>query len=78
MGVGSANDGDDSHAMVCIIDPVDHPIGATMGAVSIIERWTEAFTGPLRVVEQRPTDELVRSKGERLRHVLGELPPGRG
>ena len=51
IDVESANDGDDSHAMVGIIDPVDHPIGATTGAVSIIERWTDAFTDPLRVVE---------------------------
>jgi hypothetical protein len=78
IGVGSANDGDDSHAVVGIIDPVDHPIGATTGAVSIIERWTEAFTDPLRVVEQRPNDELVCSKRDRLRQVLRELPPNRG
>ena len=78
IGVGSANDGDDSHAVVGIIDPVDHPIGATTGAASIIERWTEAFTDPLRVVEQRPNDELVCSKRDRLRQVLGELPQNRG
>ncbi len=78
IGLGSANDGDDSHAMVGIIDPVDHPIGAATGAAAIIERWTEAFTDPLWVVEQRPNDELGCSKRDRLRQVLRELSPGRG
>jgi hypothetical protein len=71
------NKGDDSHAVVGIIDPVDHAIGATTGAVSIIERRTELFTDALRIVEQRPDDELVRRKRDRLWQALGELPPSR-
>jgi hypothetical protein len=48
------NNGDDSHAMVGIIDPVDHAIGATTGTVSIIKCRTELLTDALRIVEQRP------------------------
>jgi hypothetical protein len=69
------NDGDDSHAMPSIIDPIHDAIGATTGTVSIVERWTEPLTDALRVVERRPDDELVRRKRNRLGQVLGELPP---
>jgi hypothetical protein len=56
------NDGDDSHAMASIIDPIDDAISATTSAVSIVERRMEPFTDALRVVEQWPDDELVRRK----------------
>lgn len=63
--------------MVGLIDPVDHAVGATTGAVSIVERRTEPLTDALRIVEQRPDDELMRRKRDRLGQVLGELPPSR-
>ncbi len=64
--------------MLGIINPVDHAIGATTGAESIVERWTEPSTDALRIVEQRPHDQLVRGKCDGLRQVLGELQPSCG
>jgi hypothetical protein len=71
------NNGDDSHAMVGIIDPVDHAIGATTGAVSIIEWRTELLTDALRIVEQRPDNELMRGERNGLGQGLGEWPASR-
>jgi hypothetical protein len=72
------NDGDDSHAMASIIDPIYDAIGATTSAVPILERRAEPLADALRVVEQRPDDELVRRERDRLGQLLGELPPSRG
>jgi hypothetical protein len=71
-------DADDGHAMMGIIDPVDHSIGAASGAVSILERGTEPLADALRVVEQRPDYELVRRKRDWLGQVFGQLPSSCG
>ena len=60
------NNGDDSHAMVGIIDPVDHALGATTCAVSIVKGRSRLPTR-LRIVEQRHDNQLVRGKRDRLR-----------
>ena len=71
IGLESVNDGDDSHAMASIIDPIYDAIGATTSAVPILERGAEPLADALRVVEQRPDDELVplsNSRSVRCRH----------
>src|SRR5512144_494860 len=65
VGVGSAHDADDSHAMMLLVDPVDHAVGATSGAVSILERRTKPLPTPVWVVEQWADDEVVRREGHR-------------
>ena len=78
IGVGSVNDADDRHAMVAVVDAVDHMIGAAAGAVSIVKRRPEPLADPLWVVQQWPNDELVRRERDSLGQLLGKLPPGRG
>jgi hypothetical protein len=39
VGVGSVDDTDDGHTMVFGVDAVDHSVGASAGAVPIVERW---------------------------------------
>jgi len=78
IGVRSVYDADHGHQEMSIIDPVDHAVRAASGAVSIIERWPEALANPLGIVQQWTDDELVCRKCDRLREVVGELPPGGG
>jgi hypothetical protein len=66
---------DHGHRSALVVDAVDDAVGATARAVPILQGRAELFADPLGVVEQRPDDELVRRKRDRLGQVLGELPP---
>jgi hypothetical protein len=45
------------------VDAVDHAVGATPGAVPIIEWWLESLANTARIVEERADDELVCREG---------------
>lgn len=69
---------DDSHDSLRVIDPVDDAIGPAPGAVTVGQRWSEAFADAVRFVEKRPHDELVRRERRRLGQAVGKLTPGSG
>lgn len=68
----------DRDGLLCLIYPVDDAVGAPPSDMPVRQRWTQALTHSLRVVEQRPHDELVRSEGHRLGKLLPQLSSGRG
>ena len=72
------DDGNDGHGVAGFVDSVDHPVGASTGAAPIGQWRTESLADPMRVVEQRPDDELVGGEGHRLGKLVGQLPSGCG
>jgi hypothetical protein len=63
-------DVDDRHGSRRVVAAVDDAVGASPGAVTIIERGVEALADSLRVVQQRPDDELVCGEGNSLGQML--------
>jgi hypothetical protein len=70
IGVRSVNNGDDDHAVMLLVDPVDHPVRTAAGAVPVVERRAKSLADPMRVVKQRADDEVVRRERNRLRKAF--------
>jgi hypothetical protein len=68
----------DCDSALLVVDAVDDAIGAAAGAVSISQWRLEPLAYPLRVVQQRADDELIRSHRHGFRWRLGKLPAGGG
>lgn len=66
-------DVEDRDASLLVIDAVDDAVGASPGTVPIIERDMEALADSLRVVQQRPYDELVGRECNGLGQMLRKL-----
>jgi hypothetical protein len=73
VGVGAACDGDDRDLVPLLIDAIDHPVGATPSAVTVLQRRLEAFADALWVSPQWAYDERVGRKRDRLGETLGKL-----
>src|SRR4051794_28902709 len=71
-------DVDDRHGSRRVVDPVDDAVGASPGTVTIIEGGVEALADSLRVVQQRPDDELVCGESNSLGQMLRKLTSRRG
>lgn len=61
-----------------IVDPVNDPVTATASAVPIIQRHQQTSAHAVRIVQQRPVDELKRGKRHRLGRSLSQRPPNGG
>src|SRR5690348_11324111 len=61
-----------------IVDPVNDPVTAPAGAVSIVQRRQQTSAHTVGVVQQRSVDELERRKRHRLGEPLSQRPPDRG
>jgi hypothetical protein len=56
----------DGHGMALDVDSVDHAVGASVGAVPVVEWWAESFPDAVRVLQQRAVGELAGGEGHRL------------
>ena len=65
---------DHGHRSAVVVDAVDNPVGATPGAMTIVQRGAELLADPVGIVEQWPDDELVGGCGDGFRQMFGELP----
>jgi 1,6-anhydro-N-acetylmuramate kinase len=72
------DDSDDGDPTTLEVDPVDHPVGASSGTVSVLEWTPESLADSVRILEQRSQDELVRGGGDRFGQLVGELATGCG
>jgi len=72
------DDGNDGHRVAGFVDSVDHPVGASPGAVPIGEWRSQPLPDPAGVIQQRPDDELVGGEGHRRGELVGQLPSGCG
>lgn len=68
-------DADNSHAVEVVVDPVDNAVCAAPGGVPVFERWSKLLADPMRIIEERSDDELVRREGDRFGKTLSELSP---
>ena len=66
-------DVEDRDASLLVVDTVDDAVGASPGAVPIIERDMETLADSLGDVQQRPDDELVCCEGNGLGQMLRKL-----
>lgn len=59
VGVRSVHDADDRHAVLFVVDPIDHAVRAAAGAVPVVEWRTQLFPDSVGAVEQWADDEFV-------------------
>src|ERR671918_1336864 len=78
IGFSSTDDTNNGHATALVVDPVDDAVGAAAGAVSVMVWGTQSLAHPMRIVQQRADDQLVRGEGDGVGKLLGELATGRG
>ena len=71
--IPAVRDVDDRHGSRRVVDAVDDAVSASPGAVTIIEGGVEAPADSLRVVQQRPGDELVCGESNSLGQMLRKL-----
>jgi hypothetical protein len=69
---------DDRHRSVCVADAVDDAIGASPRTMPTAERSLEPLADSLRVVQQRPDDDLVCGDCNGLGQMLHKLASCRG
>jgi hypothetical protein len=72
----SWRDTDDRNQVACIVDSIDDAVGSSSGAVSIGQWRFKSVAHTMRVIRQRPDDELVRCERHRLRQGFSELTAG--
>lgn len=68
---------EDVHYAAAFIDPVDHAIGATPGAVTAGERPEQRLADPIRVDRKRRIAALQHSSGNGFRGAAGRSLAGR-
>lgn len=73
VGVGAGDHSDNDDPMFIVINAIDDSIRSPPGAVPIIERGLQALADSVRILQQRPDDELVSRESYRLGQSFGEL-----
>ncbi len=48
--------------LLVIVDSVEHAVGTTTRAMTILQRWSELPDNSVGIVEQRTVDELLGSE----------------
>src|SRR4029079_7244090 len=77
VDVAAVRDPDDVDEDLAVVDAVDHAVLPTTSGVVALELEPEPLAHPVRVVEQRPVDELPHPGGDALGQGLGQrLPRG--
>ena len=72
VGVAPVCDIYDRHHTGLIVDPVDHPVGATAGAEPVIHWRKQPLANPVRIGKQGASDELVGRRGNSLRESFAQ------
>ena len=61
-----------------VVDPIEHAVGATAGAVLVLEGRTQLLADAMRVVQQRADYELIGGEGHPFGELLSELAASGG
>ncbi len=78
VAIASVIDAKDVNDANGVVDAVDHAVGASAGAVPVLERGMKALTDSVGIVQQGADDELVGRDRDGRWQVLGELAAGCG
>jgi hypothetical protein len=73
VDVTSMADVDDGDDPSLVVDPVDDAVGSAPCAEPVVQRREQLLPHPARLLQQRPGDELVGSRGDGFRQRYGGL-----